>query len=83
MTTRTMGNAPGRSKAKFTVSDAARAFRKARGNAEKIERIEGEKRYVRRDETGRFVIVRPGKPSISKGKTPDTHAPSTGGRVRR
>lgn len=58
MTGRTIDHAPAKTKAKFTVSEAARAFRIARGNARKVERIEGEKRYVRRDETGRFVIVK-------------------------
>jgi hypothetical protein len=70
MATRTMGEAPRNKKAKkakFTVSEAARAFRKARGNAVKIERIEDEKHFLRRDETGRFVVVKNGKPSASKG----------------
>jgi hypothetical protein len=68
MTTRSTGEAPTDKKAKFTVSDAARAFRQARGDAEKVERIEGEKRYIRRDETGRFVIVGKGKFKRKVGK---------------
>lgn len=77
MATRVMGEAPAKKKARFTVSDAARAFRQARGNAEKIERIEGEKRFVRRDETGRFVLVDTDEPSAPRRKAAKSSAPAT------
>ncbi len=83
MNTRAMGDAPTNKKAKFTVSEAARAFRKARGNAEKIERIEGEKHYVRRDETGRFVIVQEDESSVSGERAAHTRVPTTRGRLER
>lgn len=74
MKTHTMGEAPTNKKAKFTVNDAARAFRQARGNAKKVELIEGEKEYVRRDESGRFVLVRKEEAGKSKRKPAQTDA---------
>ncbi len=74
MTTHTMGEAPTKNAPKFTVSEAARAFRQARGGAAKVERIEGEKKVIRRDSTGRFVIVGKGKSAGSKKKTARTRA---------
>jgi hypothetical protein len=68
MKTHTMGEAPTRNKPKFTVAEAARAFRLARGNAAKVELIEGEKQFLRRDESGRFVLVRTAKPAVSRRK---------------
>jgi hypothetical protein len=44
-------------KASFTVTQAAKAFRQARNGATKVELVEGEKQYVRRDPSGRFVLV--------------------------
>jgi len=69
MKTHAMGEAPPRNKPKFTVAEAARAFRLARGNAAKVELIEREKQYLRRDDSGRFVIVRKGKAAAPKRKT--------------
>jgi hypothetical protein len=84
MATRVVGEAPTKKKARFTVSDAARAFRQARGTAEKIERIEGEKRFVRRDETGRFVLVNSDEPSASRRKAARASEPgTTRGRLKR
>jgi hypothetical protein len=74
MKTHTMDKAPTKKKAKFTVDDAARAFRLARGNAKKVELIEGEKEYVRRDDSGRFVLVRKGEAPKSKRNPPPTDA---------
>ncbi|HEX8673833.1 MAG TPA: hypothetical protein VF710_18190 [Longimicrobium sp.] len=70
MTTHTVGEAPTRNKPKFTVAEAARAFRLARGDAAKVELIEGEKQYLRRDESGRFVLARKGKTAASGRKSP-------------
>jgi len=69
MTTHTTGEAPATATPKFTVSQAARAFRQARGDAAKVELIEDEKKYLRRDRSGRFVIVRKGKAVGAKRKT--------------
>jgi hypothetical protein len=81
MKTHTTGEAPTRNKPKFTVDEAARAFRLARGSAAKVELIEGEKQLLRRDESGRFVIVRKGKAAAFKrkranGRTGAARAPS-------
>ncbi|HEX8208592.1 MAG TPA: hypothetical protein VF584_00300 [Longimicrobium sp.] len=70
MKTHTMGEAPTRSKPKFTIAGVARVFRMARGNAAKVELIEGEEQYLWRDESGRFVIVRKGKTAASRRKPP-------------
>jgi hypothetical protein len=83
MTSHSPGKTPTEKKAKFTVSDAARAFRQARGDAEKVERIEGEKRYIRRDETGRFVIVGKGKSSPAKRKAGKTRASAARERMKK
>lgn len=83
MATRPTGEAPTDKQAKFTVSDAARAFREARGNAEKVERIEGEKRYIRRDESGRFVIVGRGKSSTTKRKAGKARASADRERMKK
>jgi hypothetical protein len=69
MKTYTMGEALTKHKPKFTVDEAARAFRLARGNAEKVELIDGEKQCLRRDDSGRFVIVRKGKAAASGRRT--------------
>jgi|GEM_PF-5938327 len=46
-----------RKKARFTVAQAAKAFRKARNGATKVELVDGDKHYVRRDRSGRLVLV--------------------------
>jgi hypothetical protein len=69
-----MGEAPTRATPKFTVSEAARAFRQARGDAAKVERIEDEKKYLRRDRSGRYVIVRKGKSGGAKPGPAKTRA---------
>jgi len=74
MKTHIMGDAPTRNKPRFTVAEAARAFRLARGNAKKVELIEGEKQYLRRDDSGRFVIVRKGKVAASNRRAAKSRA---------
>lgn len=49
-------------KPRFTVAEAAAAFRLARGDNKKIERIKDEKRRLRRDKHGYLVLVKPGDP---------------------
>jgi len=52
------GASPTGQKASFTVSQAAKAFRKARNGGVKVELVESDGRFVRRDRSGRFVLVK-------------------------
>ena len=61
MTTCEMTESQPRKTAKFTVTQAARAFRKARAGAAKVELVDRTDRQVRRDATGRFVLSKPSK----------------------
>jgi hypothetical protein len=47
MSTRLADGPPVAKQAKFTATDAARAFLKARGGAARVERIKGDKHIVR------------------------------------
>ena len=58
MTTCEISDSLPRKTAKFTVTQAARAFRKARAGAAKVELVDLADREVRRDATGRFVLSR-------------------------
>jgi len=59
MAYKTTASAPGHQKASFTVTQAAKAFRKARDGAAKVELVGNDKLRIRRDESGRFVLVPP------------------------
>lgn len=50
-------------KASFTVTQAAKAFRKARNGGAKVELVESDTRHVRRDHSGRFVLVEKKSPA--------------------
>jgi hypothetical protein len=70
MTTCEISDSLPRKTAKFTVTQAARAFRKARAGAAKVELVDLADREVRRDETGRFVLSRP----LKNGSGPSANA---------
>ena len=57
MSTHTNGNGSGRKKPRFTVAQAARAFREARGDTPKVELTDEQDRPIRWDnDLGRFVL---------------------------
>jgi len=56
MSTHTNGNGSGRKKPRITVAQAARAFRKARGDNPKVLLLDDDDHEIRRDENGYFVL---------------------------